>query len=93
MLPHNPLNNIMPFTQSDRELLLAVKGVGSKVIERLEQIGFSTLGDLAEANSTEITKWISEEMGSTCWRNSPQARSAIEAAILAAKSHKQRTQF
>jgi predicted flap endonuclease-1-like 5' DNA nuclease len=77
----------MAFQNQDRELLLKVKGVGPKVIERLEQIGFSSLEDLAEAKSTEITKWVSEELGATCWRNSPQARSTIESAITAAQSH------
>lgn len=77
----------MAFQNQDRELLLSVKGVGPKVIERLEQIGFSSLEDLAEASSTEITKWVSDELGSTCWRNSPQARSAIESAISAARLH------
>lgn len=75
----------MPFSVQDRELLLSAKGVGPKVIERLEQVGFSTLTELAIADSLEITKWISEELGSTCWRNSPQARAAIESAIKIAK--------
>lgn len=77
----------MAFQSQDRELLLGVKGVGPKVIDRLEQIGISSLAELAEATSTDITRAISEELGSTCWRNSPQARQAIESAISAAKSH------
>lgn len=77
----------MAFKKTDRELLLDVKGVGPKVIERLEQLGFSSLSDLAAANSREITQWVSEELGATCWRNSPQARAAIDAAILAARRH------
>lgn len=82
----------MSFQDNDRELLLKVKGVGPKVIERLELIGFTSLDDLAEASSTEITEWVSKELGSTCWRNSPQARAAIEAAIAtAAKSTAQKS--
>ncbi|MFV0337186.1 MAG: helix-hairpin-helix domain-containing protein [Chthoniobacterales bacterium] len=77
----------MAFTDQERNLLLGIKGVGPKVIERLEQIGFSTFEDLAASNSAEITKWISEELGSTCWRNAPQARASIDSAILAAKAH------
>lgn len=75
----------MAFSDEDRELLLKVKGVGPKVVERLEQMGFSSLGELAEANASEITQWIAGELGTTCWRNSPQARSAVESAISVAK--------
>lgn len=80
----------MPFQIQDRELLLGIKGVGPKVVERLEQMGFSSLEELAGADSKEITEWISEELGSTCWRYSPQARSAIDSAIRAAKSQLER---
>ena len=38
----------MPFSESDRQLLLAAKGVGPTVIRRLEQLGYSNLADLLE---------------------------------------------
>ncbi len=61
--------------------MLALKGVGETVIARLEQLGFSSLPQLAGENPALITKQISQMMGSTCWHNSPQARNAIQAVI------------
>ena len=66
----------MPFPAADKKTLLAAKGVGPTVITRLEQ--------LARANAREIVQGAASLVGSTCWKNSPQARKAIEAAIEAA---------
>lgn len=77
----------MPFPSHERELLLKVKGVGPTVLQRLEQAGITSLQSLAEADAGEVVTWISQELGSTCWRNSPQARAAISSAITAARAH------
>jgi hypothetical protein len=61
--------------------MLKLKGVGLTVISRLEQIGFSSLAQLKDQDAANITKQISEMMGSTCWHNSPQARASIQAVI------------
>ncbi|MBR0566892.1 TfoX/Sxy family DNA transformation protein [Azoarcus sp. L1K30] len=74
----------MPFAATDRELLLAVKGVGPTVIARLEQMGFSSLKELAAADARQIVEGAAAIVGSTCWKNSPQAKAAIQAAITAA---------
>jgi hypothetical protein len=74
----------MPFSPSDRKLLLAVKGVGPTVIARLEQMGYSNLRELAVADARQIVEGIAALVGSTCWKNSPQAIAAIQAAISAA---------
>lgn len=74
----------MPFSSSEREFLLAVRGVGPTVISRLEQLGFSSLRQLAAADATTILHDAAALVGSSCWKNSPQARAAIEAAIAAA---------
>ncbi|AFY78022.1 hypothetical protein Ple7327_2752 [Pleurocapsa sp. PCC 7327] len=58
---------------------------GATVISRLEQIGYDSLTALREQDAARVTKEISEMMGSTCWHNSPQARSAIQAIIDLAK--------
>lgn len=65
--------------------MLALKGVGETVIARLEQIGFSSLAQLAGEDPASVTKQISQMMGSTCWHNSPQARNAIKAVITLAQ--------
>jgi hypothetical protein len=51
------------------------------VISRLEQLGFSSLSELRDEAADQITQQIAEVLGSTCWQNSPQARTAIQSVI------------
>lgn len=74
----------MPFSVNDRELLAQVKGVGPLVIARLEQMGYSTLSELAGADVQHIVETAASLTGSSCWKNSPQAKAAIQGAINAA---------
>jgi hypothetical protein len=77
------------FSAEERRQMLAIKGVGDTVIHRLEQIGFSSLEQLAGENPHDVTKQISQMMRSTCWHNSPLANAAIQNIIsLAQKSAK-----
>ena len=76
----------MPFPLEERRALLNVKGVGPTVIARLEQLGFESLAHLGKANALDIVSKASAMLGSTCWKNSPQARAAIQAAIALAQS-------
>ena len=71
----------MPFPEEQRQALLALKGVGPTVIQRLEQLGFDSLQRLAEADARDIVEQAAALLGSSCWKNSPQARAAIEAAV------------
>jgi len=66
--------------------LLSVKGIGPTVVARLEQMGFESLAHLSNANALDIVSKASAIVGSTCWKNSPQARAAIQAAIALAQS-------
>jgi hypothetical protein len=75
----------MQFNEIDRQAMLQLKGVGATVISRIEQLGFYSLTQLQNQEAETITKQISQMMGSTCWHNSPQARSAIQAVIDLAK--------
>ncbi|WP_273804555.1 helix-hairpin-helix domain-containing protein [Providencia rettgeri] len=75
----------MAFSESEKQVLLAVKGVGPMVISRLEQMGFSSLAQLSDASYDEILISGAALTGSSCWKNSPQAKKAVEGAILAAK--------
>jgi predicted flap endonuclease-1-like 5' DNA nuclease len=77
----------MPFSANERTALLALKGVGNTIITRLEQMGFESLKQLASANSQEVLAIGAQITHSSCWKNSPQARSAIESAIQLAKTH------
>lgn len=77
----------MAFSSEERSALLGVKGVGPTVVARLEQMGFSSLAQLSQADTLDIVSQASAMLGSTCWKNSPQARAAIQAAISLAKSY------
>ena len=76
----------MPFPPSERKALLALKGIGPTVIARLEQMGYESLNSLAKANSLDILAKGAQMTGSSCWKNSPQTRAAIETAISFAKT-------
>ena len=76
----------MPFLPDEREALLTVKGVGKTVVARLEEMGFNSLQQLAKANTQEIVGFAAEITRSNCWKNSPQARAAIDGAIQLAQS-------
>jgi hypothetical protein len=75
----------MPFPAPERALLLAVRGVGPGVVSRLEQIGIHSLPALAGRDAGAICAEVSALLGTTCWRNAPKARQAVEAAIAAAR--------
>ena len=78
------------FPEQDKAILRAVKGVGDTIIQRLEMMGFTRLKELADADVDDILYRGSELTGSSCWRNSPQARNAITGAIVAAKQQEQK---
>ncbi|ASF16135.1 helix-hairpin-helix domain-containing protein [Shewanella xiamenensis] len=71
----------MGFTDQEKQALLAVKGVGPTVIKRFEEIGISSLAQLAEHEVEDIANLVASMLRTTCWKNSPQARNAIAAAI------------
>ena len=76
---------LQQFNEDERAVLLAVKGVGATVVARLEQLGFHSLAQLAEAETGDVVSQASAMLGSSCWRNSPQARSAIETVLAIAR--------
>lgn len=77
----------MPFPPAERRVLLAVKGVGPTVVARLEQMGIASLQHLRRENPADILARGAGLTGSSCWKNSPQARAAIAGAIEAARRH------
>ena len=76
----------MPFPLEERRALLACKGVGPTVVARLEQMGYGSLAHLAKAHALDILAAGASLTGSSCWKNSPQARAAIDAALALARS-------
>ena len=71
----------MPFPEHERQQLLALKGVGATVIRRLEDMGFSSLADLRDADAADILAAGAQLTNSSCWKNSPQAKAAIAAVL------------
>lgn len=48
----------MQFSGEEKQAMLKLKGVGSTVISRLEQIGFSSLAELKDRDAASITEQI-----------------------------------
>lgn len=76
----------MPLTPEQQQSLLAQKGVGKTVLQRLQQMGLDDTAKLAAADVDDILQQGAALTGSTCWKNSPQARAAIAAAVAWAKA-------
>ncbi|MGF6147763.1 Uncharacterised protein [Kingella potus] len=71
----------MAFTETQTAGLLAVKGVGKTVLQRLQQMGLDDVSKLAAADPADILQQGAALTGSSCWKNSPQARAAVTAAV------------
>ena len=76
----------MPFTDAEKQSLLAQKGIGATILKRLQEMGLDDVQQLANTDPDFILQLGAEITGSTCWRNSPQARKAIETAVNWAKA-------
>ena len=77
----------MPFPIEEKNELLKVKFVGETVIKRFEQIGINNLDELSKSSVEEITDIVSDILGSSCWKTSPQAKKAVQNAIDFAKNN------
>ena len=71
----------MPFTAEQTASLLAQKGIGNTILQRLQQMGLDDVAALAAADVDDMLQQGAALSGSTCWRNSPQARAAMQAAV------------
>ncbi len=80
----------MPLSESEKRSLLSQKGIGATILKRLEEMGLDDVKILTATNPDFILQRGAEITGSTCWRNSPQARKAIETAVNWAKERSQK---
>ena len=71
----------MPLTEAQAKSLLACKGVGKTVLQRLQDMGLDDAERLAQASVDDILAMGASITRSTCWKNSLQARAAISAAV------------
>ena len=76
----------MPFTADERAALLQLTGVGNTVIARLEALGLDSFQLLAQANVQDVLALGADLTRSSCWKNSPKAHAAIQAAIQCAQA-------
>lgn len=67
----------MAFSETERRQLLELKFVGTKIIERLEEMQLDSFDKLRNASLDEILNKGALLTGSTCWKNSHQAKTAI----------------
>ena len=75
----------MSWSEEEKRSLLSQKGIGATILKRLEEMGLDDVKILAATNPDFILQRGAEITGATCWRNSPQARKAIETAVNWAK--------
>ena len=75
----------MAFSDDEKQALLAVKGVGPTVVKRFEEVGIDSFEQLARYEAKTIAEQVASMLRTTCWKNSPQALSAVEAAIMRAR--------
>ena len=68
----------MAFTEAQTQSLLAEKGIGKTVLQRLQQMGLDDVAKLAAADVDDMLQQGAALTGSTCWKNSPQARAAMQ---------------
>ena len=80
----------MPLSESEKRSLLSQKGIGATILKRLGEMGLDDVKILAATNPDCILQRGAEITGSTCWRNSSQARKAIETAVNWAKERSQK---
>ncbi|MCQ9325570.1 recombinase RecA [Neisseria dentiae] len=75
----------MPFTEAETQSLLTEKGIGKTVLQRLQQMGLDDAAKLARADVNDILQQGAALTGSSCWKNSPQAKASVTAAVAWAK--------
>ncbi|WP_067219136.1 helix-hairpin-helix domain-containing protein [Marinomonas gallaica] len=75
----------MGFSESEKAALLAVKGVGPTVVRRFEEIGIDSFEALSAHTAKNVAEMVASMLRTSCWKNSPQALAAVEAAISRAK--------
>ena len=71
----------MAFTEQEKNALLALKGIGPTILKRLEEMGLDDITILANTSPEFILSLGAQLTQSSCWKNSPQAKKAIQTAV------------
>ena len=77
----------MPFTPEQTSALLQLPYVGKTVIQRLQEVGLDDVVTLASSEAGGVLEVIAAHLHSSCWKNSPQAKQAINNIIAWAKQY------
>eukprot|EP01132_Coremiostelium_polycephalum_P006256 gene6256-7791_t len=71
----------MGFSGEEKQSLLKLKGVGNKIIERLIEMKLDSFEKIRKVDAQYILNRGAEITNSSCWKNSPQAKNAVNAIV------------
>jgi hypothetical protein len=66
------------FSDLDRKTLVTEPGIGDRVIDRLEEVGFHSLAQMRMVGAAGVVDVVCCAIGSTAWRN---RRRSLERAL------------
>lgn len=71
----------MRFPERDRKRMLNLVGVGPMMVTRLEEMGFTSLAQLAKQDPNSIGQIFTQKMGLAGWHRTPRARRTVQTLI------------
>jgi predicted RecB family nuclease len=71
------------FNDDDRRQLLLTAGVGPRVLDRMEEIGVTSIADLRRRGVPEVVELVCRRIGTSAWAN---RRAALIRALDSATS-------
>ena len=71
----------MGFPERDRKRMLNLVGVGPMMVTRLEELGFTSLTQLARQDPNSIGQIFTQRMGLAGWHRTPRARRTVQTLI------------
>ncbi|MDT7838585.1 helix-hairpin-helix domain-containing protein [Aquabacterium sp. OR-4] len=69
------------FSEPERLLLLRERGVGERVVERLEAAGYGSIARIHEAGVDTVVHSIAQACGSRSWANRRRALQRVLASV------------
>ncbi|MDT7836505.1 hypothetical protein [Aquabacterium sp. OR-4] len=72
----------MAFAPIERQRLMVARGLGPRVLERLEQVGLDSLDKLRAVGAEQAVERICAQQAGTAWRNRRRALAQALAGTL-----------
>ncbi|MDE2369218.1 MAG: hypothetical protein KGN16_09610 [Burkholderiales bacterium] len=63
----------MSFNETERRQLINAPGIGPRVVERLEQVGFDSLAAMQRSGTDAVVERVCRMLGSNAWTNRRRA--------------------